>query len=531
MPVTYANQPSGRGIERLLPARLPEERRRIRRIEARQIVLAGTLLADQRPGQSIEVADIVEAESPLDTEPVAIGRAVAALDLEQPVVLDVVGELAADPAIRAQAVDHALGRFRLRTVCGDDARRQQRAGRAGLDALAAADAGAVSHRVVEIEDDLGACAAMGHTDDVVDLDLTAGPDAERARDAGIEIDRHCRVAAIGGGRALGLEPALGDADALGPAPQLRARIVGRRTGGLIGDQELEDHPARRRSALGGNVDDHPGAWLADAGGGEHPLAFDLNHAGAAVAVGSIARRGRIAEMRDLDTEPVGDLPDRLLRPRLHNPPVQRELAMSAHIAIHRHDLPARYILGKMTQDRQQPVGRRLTQPADRGIDHGHGQLQQQLPVPGRGGHQVNRFLAAGAAGRALAAALVLEEAHQVQRRGGDRIPVRQDDHRGRTDQAAMLLKRAEIERDVGHRGGQYAARGAAREVALEDMAGRHAAAMLLDQLADGDPSIGNLDAGPVHPAGDRIRPEPLAAVAAAACEPVRTVGQDVSDPV
>ena len=40
-------------------------------------------------------------------------------------------------------------------------------------------------------------AAAGHADDVVDLDLAAGADAEIALDAGVEIDRHRHVAAVG----------------------------------------------------------------------------------------------------------------------------------------------------------------------------------------------------------------------------------------------------------------------------------------------------------------------------------------------
>ena len=40
-------------------------------------------------------------------------------------------------------------------------------------------------------------AAAGHADHVVDLHLAAGADAEIALDAGVEIDRHRRMAAVG----------------------------------------------------------------------------------------------------------------------------------------------------------------------------------------------------------------------------------------------------------------------------------------------------------------------------------------------
>src|SRR4028119_1201482 len=40
-----------------------------------------------------------------------------------------------------------------------------------------------AHRIVEVEDDLLDVAAQGHADDVVDLDLAAGADAQAAVDA------------------------------------------------------------------------------------------------------------------------------------------------------------------------------------------------------------------------------------------------------------------------------------------------------------------------------------------------------------
>ncbi len=70
---------------------------------------------------------------------------------------------------------------------------------------------------------------------------------------------------------------------------------------------------------------------------------------------------------------------------------------------------------------------------------------------------------ADAARRALAARLVLEEAHQVQRRVARLVVLREDHHRRRADEAPVGLQRVEIERDVAHRGGQDAARGAARQ--------------------------------------------------------------------
>ena len=55
----------------------------------------------------------------------------------------------------------------------------------------------------------------------------------------------------------------------------------------------------------------PARGPADAGGGQHPLALDLDHAGAAVAVGAIARRVGVAEVRDPRPLALRHLPDAL----------------------------------------------------------------------------------------------------------------------------------------------------------------------------------------------------------------------------
>src|SRR3712207_8556565 len=98
------------------------------------------------------MGDVVEAEAALDAEPVLVRRPVAPLHRDDAVVLDLVRELAADAAVRTDAVDLALGRVRgvehARLV--DEALLHQRPGRAGLDALAAGDAGGAAHLVVEV---------------------------------------------------------------------------------------------------------------------------------------------------------------------------------------------------------------------------------------------------------------------------------------------------------------------------------------------------------------------------------------------
>jgi hypothetical protein len=79
------------------------------------------------------VVHVVEAEAALDAQPAMVGRAVAAVDADDALVAHVVGELAADAAVGAEGVD-AGGR----APPADARERAQRAGRAGLHALAAA---------------------------------------------------------------------------------------------------------------------------------------------------------------------------------------------------------------------------------------------------------------------------------------------------------------------------------------------------------------------------------------------------------
>src|SRR5690606_23063830 len=129
-----------------------------------------------------------------------------------------------------------------------------------------------------------------------------------------------------------------------------------------------------------------------------------------------------------------------------------------------------------------------------------GQLVQERLIPRTLLHQLDRLLGTNAAGRALAARLVLEKAHQVQSHGFHVVLVGQDDNRVGTDEAAVFFERAEIERQVRHGRRQAATRGAARQIALEGVAVFHAATILVDQFLHGDSSGGELHAWVLHAA-------------------------------
>src|SRR5204862_3852399 len=83
--------------------------------------------------------------------------------------------------------------------------------------------------------------------------------------------------------------------------------------GLVADQQFEHELARGLRALARGLHLHARYRPPDAGGRQHPLALDLDHAGPAIAVGPVARLWQPAEMRDLDAVALRHLPDRLAR--------------------------------------------------------------------------------------------------------------------------------------------------------------------------------------------------------------------------
>ena len=94
--------------------------------------------------------------------------------------------------------------------------------------------------------------------------------------------------------------------------------------GLVRDEQFEHHFPRRPGAVRRRLHLHAGRRRADAACGEHALALDLDHAGAAIAVRAVARLGRVAQMRDVGAVALRDLPDGLARARVHFLAVERE---------------------------------------------------------------------------------------------------------------------------------------------------------------------------------------------------------------
>jgi hypothetical protein len=324
--VAQTPEAAGRQRECFLPRRFAEVRERVRRIDLIGGALRDPGFAHERVPQTMRVRDVVEAEPALHAQPVVVGRTVAPVGADDRVAVDVVRHLTTDAAERAERVDAAVGPHGALLGCVvDEGRGHQRAGRAHLHALAAGDARRLAHRIVEVEDDLRIGAAVRHPDDVVDLDLAARALAQPTLDAGIEVDAHRRMARIGDRTIGGSEPARRDADLLRPLPERRVGVVRDRARRLIGNQQLHHHALRRDRARAGGLHLHSFARLAPARRCQDAFAVDLDHADAAVAVGPITRRGRVAEVRDRGATTLRDLPDRLSRRCFDRFSVQLEL--------------------------------------------------------------------------------------------------------------------------------------------------------------------------------------------------------------
>ena len=292
-------------------------------------------------------------------------------------------------------------------------------------------------------------AAAGHADHVVDLHLAAGADAQIALDAGVEIDRHRRMAAVGRGlrASRGKRPAL-DPHAGRPSCQnFGVRIV------------------RRVSRSGWSATSSSNTILRAVLARSVAVFTFMPAAGLRMQLAASTRSPSISTMQ------ARQLPSADSRARARSTdagcrcrgacatcqmvsPARASTSRPSSVnvigfivVIGSHHCPAAcQILAEILEHAAQRIGRRLAEAADRGVAHRGGQLVQQRLVPRPGCHQLDGLLGADAAGRALAAAFVLEEPHQVERHRLHVVLLGQDDNRVRADEAAVFFQRAEIER-------------------------------------------------------------------------------------
>ena len=180
------------------------------------------------------MSDIVETEASLHAQALVICRAVAPFDMDDRVVGDVVGDLAADAAIRAHRSDFLVDRFEI-SVLG----RRQRTRRTGLHAFAARDARGFAHRIAHVEYDRRTSAAKRVADHVVDLLFAAGADAPRALNAGVQVDRHRRMRIVDPRLRASWKARCDDIELAPPVVELRIGFVDALR--HVGREQLDNH--------------------------------------------------------------------------------------------------------------------------------------------------------------------------------------------------------------------------------------------------------------------------------------------------
>ncbi len=93
---------AGGKVERFFPAGFAEDGQRVIGVDHEIGRLRHARFADQRLGQALLVVHVIEAVTTLHAQAAVVRRPIAPLHAQDLVVLDVVGQLAADAAIRAQ---------------------------------------------------------------------------------------------------------------------------------------------------------------------------------------------------------------------------------------------------------------------------------------------------------------------------------------------------------------------------------------------------------------------------------------------
>ena len=217
--------------------------------------------------------------------------------------------------------------------------------------------------------------------------------------------------------------------------------------------------SQRARAVGGDF--HAVLGIAAAGRREHALALDLDHAGAAVAVRPHALL--VAKVRNLDAvclavsmmvsseRPTTALAVELELDRAsvcHLVPVPVCASMRALLCAH-HGTD---FVRKVFHHDQDGVRRRLPQAADRGVHHRLRTVPSATAGPTVGfSISVSALAVPTRQGVHWPQDSSEKNLDQVPRRVGRAVLVGEDDDRRRADEAAVLVERVEVERDVAHR--------------------------------------------------------------------------------
>ena len=281
----------------------------------------------------MRVAHVIESKPTFYTQPVVVCRAVATLNRNDFVLVNLVGDLATHTTIRTDAFNFCRGNIAIDAFAVDHRGLNQGACRTGLYAFATSNAGTVTHRVIKIKHNLRVNSPIGHADDIIDLNFPTCAYTQITVNACVQINTHRRVASVGfRAAAFGNSPHLW-LQLVGPLPKSRFRIMGRFSGGLIRGKHLEYQFAREPRTLAVGIHLHSRLRFSNTGSRQHPFAFNFDHAGPAVAIRAVARFGRIAKMRQLIVVSIGNLPNRFVRGGLDLDTVQmnRKIYAVAHV--------------------------------------------------------------------------------------------------------------------------------------------------------------------------------------------------------
>ena len=246
--------------------------------------------------------DVVEAEAALDAQPVVIGRAVAPLGVEDLLVLDLIGDLAADAAIRAQRIDLAIRHTRRASAFASRSAPPASARRSGRPARIRRRRRRSIRPSGRRSRTRSSRRAPRYAMPITSLTCTSRQ-ARTHRSHWMQASRLTRIAgwlASACQRSRRGKAALGRRRSSRPSCQnFEVGIVRGGARRLVGDQQLHHHSLRLRPRARSPSAPSCRRRRALAGGRQHALALDLHHAGAAIAVGPIAGLGRVAEMRDV----------------------------------------------------------------------------------------------------------------------------------------------------------------------------------------------------------------------------------------
>ena len=274
-------------------------------------VLGNALAPYQRHRQALGAVGVVKAETAFDAQAAVVGRAVAPVHADNFVVFDVVGQQAAHAAKRANRVDLLVHHLRAHLRFW-----HQRPGRAGLHTLATGHTAAVAHGVGQVKHNRAVAAAQGVADHVVDLLLTAGAHAALALDAGVQVDCHGRVRQVCGRLVAAQCFELGPhfhIEASGPVAEfamlLRFVLLIPFVAGIghVRQQHFQHHLLALERPLAGGLHLHARRGAAAAARGQSAFALDLDHTGAAIAVG--AQAVFVAKVRNVDAVPLRGFED------------------------------------------------------------------------------------------------------------------------------------------------------------------------------------------------------------------------------